>query len=822
MPMLQDRLYACILAACQPVFCYTTILILTVTLVACRTGVSDPPVVSLEEAKKITAEFTKRPFKPPPKTITDISNLLDQHRPDPARLRFLHVQANREIEDNTPESFKWRAYQNRGYFAQLAGRPDQALKDFRTALNLSGNDTDGLNLRTLRRQLARAEAAAGNFEFALDVLQFHHSIGHNRVLADIYTRIGDVDKAEFHATKALRLAARSGDQRLWSHAEPLLRARVLEAKGQWSDAEYYIRLASNRFLEGGHRSDDPNWLERNQLRLVGNLLKQGRLIEAEALVRDVLVRVLMNVGKYNLTTVETLKTLALVLIAEERYDDAKILSRATLDILKAMQVPANSRIMGSANHLLGKSLAAKGDWQAATSAFDRAKRGFPEDSFLYRPLYDADLDVSMALVRSGRIAEATSVLRDTIEYRRKRSGKDHYNTAEAIAVLAMARAAQGDLDTALQYYRQAIPVLVGQDHLSFAVTRTGRNRRLRLKTILEDYIDVLSRLADKEQDTSLRQDLAAEAFKVVDLAQGGVVTQALSASATRSLAEDKETAILVRGEQDTSLRIEMLEGHLSNALALSDNQKNEKVIQDLRNRLAKLRRARIRLQVEIENNFPQYADLVNPRPLTVSEVRGLLKPGEALVAVYEGKHRVYVWAIPKQGEFSFVAVKMDREELLNTVTLLRRALEPNVQRLGDIPDFDLATAYGLYARILKPVVSGWQDSENLLVVTQGMLGQLPLALLPTEPVDQGPKKTPLFSEYRTVPWLVRSHAITILPSIGSLKTVRLLLGRQKVRKRFVGFADPWFSPQKTPVTPQREAESSTQLAARSDSTIGRF
>ena len=54
------------------------------------------------------------------------------------------------------------------------------------------------------------------------------------------------------------------------------------------------------------------------------------------------------------------------------------------------------------------------------------------------------------------------------------------------------------------------------------------------------------------------------------------------------------------------------------------------------------------------------------------------------------------------------------------------------------------------------------------------LGELPLSLLPTEPSQVDAEAKPLFSGYHNVPWLVRSHAVTVVPSASALVTLRRL------------------------------------------------
>jgi CHAT domain-containing protein len=124
---------------------------------------------------------------------------------------------------------------------------------------------------------------------------------------------------------------------------------------------------------------------------------------------------------------------------------------------------------------------------------------------------------------------------------------------------------------------------------------------------------------------------------------------------------------------------------------------------------------------------------------------------------------------------------------------LRKALEPEVSTVAEIPTFDVALGYRLYSLLLKPVEAGWKDSRNLVVVTNGALGLLPLSLLPTAPVTLAANDDPLFSNYRAVPWLARTHAVTIVPSTAALQTLRKLPPGNASRKDLVAFGDPLFS-----------------------------
>ena len=123
------------------------------------------------------------------------------------------------------------------------------------------------------------------------------------------------------------------------------------------------------------------------------------------------------------------------------------------------------------------------------------------------------------------------------------------------------------------------------------------------------------------------------------------------------------------------------------------------------------------------------------------------------------------------------------------VGLLRSTLNPS----GGAPEFDLETAHQLYAKLLQPVRSGWWSATSLVVVAHGALGHLPFTVLPTAPVTLRQSSETRFAEYKTVPWLARTHAIMTVPTVASMKTLWTTSVRQTERRPFAGFGNPYFS-----------------------------
>src|SRR5262249_54967357 len=75
--------------------------------------------------------------------------------------------------------------------------------------------------------------------------------------------------------------------------------------------------------------------------------------------------------------------------------------------------------------------------------------------------------------------------------------------------------------------------------------------------------------------------------------------------------------------------------------------------------------------------------------------------------------------------------------------------------------------------------------KRLSIVTNGALTSLPPQLLIT--------RDPAGKTFKQMDWLIRSHAVTILPSVASLKVLRGGTQASSARKPMVAFADPVFS-----------------------------
>ena len=407
-----------------------------------------------------------------------------------------------------------------------------------------------------------------------------------------------------------------------------------------------------------------------------------------------------------------------------------------------------------------------------------------------------------ALYASGQVEAGITTARQLVKRQSSRTGGNHFDTAAARGTLAIGYARAGRDAEAIKEFKAAIPIMMAasRENAEDDDTTVIAARSQSLQTVVEAYIGVLARSGSK--------DAAAETFALADAMRGHSVQQALTASSARMTAKDPALAELVRNEQDLGKQIGAQLGTLNNVLALPSSERDEKGVRAINAAIEKLRADRDKARQEINQRFPAYADLTDPKPPSVEQIKAALKTGEALLSFYFGREASFVWAVPKDGTLAFAAVPTTALELEAKVRKLREALEPQATMVSDIPPFDLTLGYELYSLLLKPVEAGWKPAKSLVVVTNGALGLLPLSLLPTAPVQLTEREGPLFAGYRDVPWLARTHAVTMVPSAAALRTLRALPPGRPSRDNLIAFGDPYFSTKQA-----AEAEGATVLAS---------
>ncbi len=818
---------------------------LAVLLAACN-GDQNKPVVSVDQAKQITADMRgQTSFVPPPRTITDVTALLDQFKPDPQRVAELRELVQAPPASGLSGTRLYQFYLNRAQAAGELGLGRQQLADAREAVRIARESrTDAI--RGIQEQML-AEAFNGNtrsaLQLALGSLREAESnnrggavVTANSLIASHRASLGDVSGAEQAIAAAENQLSLPGMQRspVYGPMYPEWLATIQRAKaelamltGRDTIAETELRRAiqNAQFMQKNiDRAiavvpDFPRTApQRNEIVYTGRLSlalrNQGRLAEAEGAIRHALRLALELYGKDSARTAAMLTQFGATVAAQGRWPEAIKLAEMALEIYAMLGIEKDSRFVAIAHSLRASSLGAMRDRAASLAAWQKALDVYVDDPESRFREIESRPNYLLSLVNSPRAAAAIPLIERVVAERRQRLGERNYETAEARGILAAALNRTGDTARALAEFRAALPVLLQASRQAEDGSPADRDRRL--QRILESYMDMLARLQPGEV-TGL--DPAADSFLVADAARARGVQRALAESAARANVRDPALADLVRREQDAQKQVSALFGLYNNALAGPAEQQDPDALLKLRTQIDQLRDARAAFRGEIERRFPDYANLIDPRPASIAEVQAGLRPGEAMLVTYVGQDRTFVWAVPQQGTAAFAAPQIGEQEIGRMVGDLRKALDPNAATLGDIPDFNVAGSHDLYQKLVAPVAAGLRGATSYIVVTDKALGQLPFGLLVTEapqPVQDG--SGALFSGYKRVPFLIRQAAIVQLPSVASLATLRKVPPAVASRRAFAGFGDPWFSEEQAK---QARADTSPPVQTASLTTRGR-
>lgn len=752
----------------------------------------------------------------PPRTVSDITAILDQQKPDPAKIAELTATADAPV----PAGLKGLAladfHYKRAQARTLLGRNEAALADSELAVsNGQGGDYknegsryESLLMRHLRDagQHKRANALLAKQSAAFANQSKGRLISLQLVQAIGYIQNGDTNTAESYAARNRALLAEA--QRwpvfpiyglIWQANVEDGNARVAEARGRFADAEAAYHKASIFYTNA--IATLPKWesrppegqLERSAdwaLALEGRVkVKQGRVGEGEADVRRALLSRLGKSGKFHADTAGVLGVLVYVIQEQGRYAEAEQLQRQVVDIYKGLGYAPESGQMVSANVFLAQILNLERKYDEATKLYDQIDVWTAKWEPSRRENVSGGLARVSILLSQKNYDNALEIARRSLERERERSGDNSVNTAVSRGFYAVTLSLKNKPDEALREFKASIPVLLtassGSDDDS-GTTAAALEGRVRF--VIEGYLQFVSLVP-----AAAPANVAEETFGYADVMRGQSVQRALQASSARASTSNPELAKLMRESQDGEKRIGAAIATLNNLLTLPPAEREEKAVKATQAEIAALQASRAQTLKDIAKKFPNYGNLVNPPPPNASDLQKQLTAEEALLSFYFGRFDSFVWVVRKDAPVQFARLGLSVGDLNATVTKLREALEPKAAMISDIPAFDVKLASSLYDKLLKPVESAWKPARSLIVVTNGALGLLPLSLLTTAYAEIKTDDDPLFSSYRKVPWLARTHAVTLVPSASALQTLRKLPPGKPARQDLVAFGDPYFS-----------------------------
>jgi len=677
-------------------------------------------------------------------------------------------------------------------------------------------------------------------------------------LAAIEVRRGRFGDAEPLLRRAIAINDKAlGPDQMASADSVYQLAVLLQAEGRFDEAEALLRQL--QIFNDKHFGPDDLTTVAFAARLAEMLRAQGHYAEAEALYRRVLEVREKKMGPENPQTAASVTDLGGVLDSEGHYADAEVFYRRALAIYeKAYPADHPAIAIASVNlaSLLDRHGPAP---HSDVEPLLRRALAIEEKSFGPEHPYTATTLAVLAAVLQGqgRLTEAEPLFRRALAIREKKLGAENSATADSAYSLASNLADQHRYAEADPLFTRALTVAekrLGADNDGVATVRQSLAQSEANQQKWADAVGnyrlacaartnfTRARTLSGEAAPSARAD---DAFCWVKFC---VALAKWSAQGGGPAAGDRPAALMLESFIAGQRTLQSAAGEAmahSGALAAANSAGMAAQAQDYeaalvsrekldaqftqsengdadagaekRAMLAKARTVLLAhidaLAAELKSKAPLYWDYRSPEPLSIESLQSksgadaaLLRPEEALIAfvIMPGKIGGLIFAVTKD-RFAWALPGMNGEDLKVRVAKLRSQIDPEGYAVPGAPAvdadgtgaFDRQIAYELYRALLGDagIQDLIKDKPVLLFVPSGPLTTLPPGLLVTAPPQGGREGDKDPDTLRATPWLLRSKAVALLPSVSSLRTLREILpaARKIAPDPLLVFADPDFS-----------------------------
>ncbi len=571
-------------------------------------------------------------------------------------------------------------------------------------------------------------------------------------------------------------------------------AEAYRRSGRYADAEPLIKQALDIWQKA------PSTNQREIAGALNNLASiywsLGRYADAEPLYQRAIA-----LGANDRDMAINLNNLATVYFKLDRWAEAEPLLKRALALQEKAMRPDDPDLVQSLSNL---AVACRNLGRAAEGeAYSKRALAIVEKTFgKDHPLVASTLiPLANAYMSQSRPADAEPYYRRALAIRETKLGPNHAEVAATLRDLARLKLQTGHVGEALDLSQRAVSIVVDR------LTRDFDSSARADVSAIRGYFDQRLAILDRAMGARLPgENMAAESFAMAQWGNQSSTAAAVIQMAARFGAGTDALARVVREQQDAALERRTLDRSL--LAELSNPASPQQGKDQIRRKLSQIDARSQKLAARLAGEFPRYAELVSPKPMSPPEVQKLIGPEEALVLYHLGEEESYVFALTREG-YAHKKIPLGSKALSLKVAEFRRGLDVDVvdrtlvnARSGKAGTekqalFDLGRAHELYTLLVGPLDALVSAKHHLLVVPSGALTALPFHLLVAErPAAAVPpiREAKDFAAYGEAAWLIKRHAITMLPSVASLKALRSIAKVGQGSKPMIGFGDPIFDP----------------------------
>jgi CHAT domain-containing protein len=720
----------------------------------------------------------------------------------------------------TPKAELLKIYLERARAAGVLGDVDRQLRELNEGIRVVGSK-DPLSYE-LYNLAGRILVDTGDWQAGRSMRENALQVTNNRgskffqanFLAVIAVRLLDREGAKKYIAMAEELFAEArATNRNWPQVRDVWEAALSNAKGgvnsmlgypKEAEADYRTCVTAIRSYLAKDRKAADQWyvyLPRCLSRAMEHAAMVGKVREAGAYINDAREAARIYAEKQQRDYFEAAyvsRSIARVYLEQGLINEGRSLLESTIaQLQKAPGGEAGIQI-ASARFLLAQSEMAQGNWLKADEMLKARRNGLRSNEEQSDLTGSSSPEWGYVMLRLGRTKEALAMFRGILKFRENYDDDRSVRLWEGRAFHALGLGATGQREAAVKTLSAAIPKILELRTDKNTSAEHGYLSSARLNWFLDGYIALL---ADMHQQGSRLEgiDPAAEAFRMADAARGSKVQKALSAAIIRANSSDPESAAAMRRAQDLEHAVKVASESLTILQGTENSPEKAQSLAKAQAELVRLRQGNEQAQADLRLKMPNYTELMEPKALTITDAQKLLRSDEALISVYTTQDKTLVWAMKAKGQPSFSVVDLPHPSLIEMVARLRKSLDPSDVDISKLPNFDYDTAYDLYRKLLAPVEPGWKGARELIIVSHGALSEIPLSVLVTTPfkLTKTSQRAIPFAEHADAPWLLKQAAISYLPSLSALLSLRTTAA-QPAAKSFIGFGDPLFKENQAP------------------------
>lgn len=540
----------------------------------------------------------------------------------------------------------------------------------------------------------------------------------------------------------------------------------------------------------------------------------SRYTDAEALYVRSLAVYDKAFGRDHPDVALSLNNLALLYDSLGRYSDAEQLYNLSRAIYEKVLGPDSPQVALSLNNLAalyrtqGRNADAEPIIQRSLAIYEKALG--PDHPQVGLSLNNLALQYD----NQGRYADAEPLFKRALAITEKALGPDHPRVAASFNNLAALDFARGNWVGAAEHWRKATAVIQRRAERGLAAA-SGVTGKQKTEAQQNDWVflnfvkaaHLIKAESPAPNADATHSTLAAEMFEIAQWARTSEAAASLGQMAARGAASDPSLATLARERQDLIEEWQKSDAARTAAVTRSPEKRDKNAEAANAARLFAIDKRLAEIDARFAKEFPEYAALVGPKPLSIEAVQSQVRSDEALVLFLDTPEfkrtpeETFIWVVTNT-DSRWVRSDLGTEALEQHVAALRCGLDAaawtgdgearckkllggaftakDAAKRTPLP-FDVAKAHALYKGLFGQVEDLVKD-KHLLLVPSGPLMQLPFQVLVTAP--------PAGDNLKRVAWLILDHAITVLPAVSSLKALRSHTGVSRAANPMIAFANP--------------------------------